>query len=395
MMSKFAETASPDVVLFSKGGRDFRIERLSGGQEVPREFFYGYFDLAETGTPTAMRSTAGRRPGTAGFVYDLAERAFARATALGVKPLSARLMAKGVDGAKVLISFTDGFSLSMGLGFPTRNGLPVLIGGFHGLSDIEGRSHERSRPLVRRLIARSLAALDHVFFFGPADREVAIERYGLPREKSSIFTFGVDTHFWRPLPDEPVEDFVTAIGQDLNRDYDLLAAAPGRHPTRIVTRQKVKIPAGADHVKTSVGDFFGSDAMTDEDLRRLYNRSAAVIVPLKDVFQPSGYSVTLQAMSCGKPVILSDIKGLWTKTKLRHDENCILVPPHDAAALGAAIARVRGDADLRARLGAAARATALQEFGLKQVGAATIGLARLGLELYARKTAPRAAIAAA
>ncbi len=395
MTSMIAETTSPDVVLFSKGGRDFRLERLASGQEVPREFFYGYFDLARTGTPTAIRSTAGRRPGAAGFAYDFIERAFARATALGVKPLSARLMAKGVDGAKVLISFTDGFSLSMGLGFPARGGIPVLIGGFHGLSDIEGRSQERSRNLVRRLITRSLAGLDHVFFFGPADREVAIERYGLKRDKSSIFTFGVDTDFWRPLADEPVEDFVTAIGQDLNRDYDLLAAAPGAHPTRIVTRQKVKIPAGADHVNTSVGDFFGSDAMTDEDLRRLYNRAAAVIVPLKDVFQPSGYSVTLQAMSCGKPVILSDIKGLWTRTVLRHDENCILVPPGDAAALGAAIARVRADAGLRARLGKVARETALREFGLKQVGDATVGLARLGLDLYARKMALGAAAASA
>ncbi len=30
-----------DVLLFSKGGRDFRFRALAGGQEVPREFFYG------------------------------------------------------------------------------------------------------------------------------------------------------------------------------------------------------------------------------------------------------------------------------------------------------------------------------------------------------------------
>jgi glycosyltransferase involved in cell wall biosynthesis len=121
--------------------------------------------------------------------------------------------------------------------------------------------------------------------------------------------------------------------------------------------------------------------MTDEALRRLYNRARAVIVPLKDVYQPTGYSVTLQAMSCGRPVILSAIKGLWAPELLRHNENCLLVPPGDAAALGAAIARIRADGALRARLGQAARATALAHFGLDRMGAATIALARRGLSL--------------
>jgi glycosyltransferase involved in cell wall biosynthesis len=121
--------------------------------------------------------------------------------------------------------------------------------------------------------------------------------------------------------------------------------------------------------------------MTDEALRRLYNRARAVIVPLKDVYQPTGYSVTLQAMSCGRPVILSAIKGLWAPELLKNNENCLLVPPGDAAVLGAAIARIRADAALRARLGHAARTTALSHFGLNRMGDATVALARLGLSL--------------
>ncbi len=375
-------SAVPEVTLFSKGGRDFRLERLSQGHEVPREFFYGYFELAAQGIRTALRSSSGPVPGSKGRAVDFLERAFARATSLGVRPLSARLATDRVADGKVFISFTDGFSLSMGLAYPRGRSRPVLIGGFHGLSDIEGRAPAAARSLVRHLISRSLAGLDHAFFFGPADRDVAISAYGLRPERSSIYTFGVDTEFWRPLPDQPVEDFVVAIGQDRNRDYDLLAAAPGGHPIRIVTRQPVRIPEGANHVRVSAGDFFSSDAMTDEELRGLYNRSAAILVPLKDVYQPSGYSVTLQAMSCGKPVVLSEIKGLWARDKLRHNENCILVPPGDAAALGEAIGRLRADPDFRARLGRAARETALNEFGLDRVGDGTIKLARLGLELH-------------
>jgi glycosyltransferase involved in cell wall biosynthesis len=92
-------------------------------------------------------------------------------------------------------------------------------------------------------------------------------------------------------------------------------------------------------------------------------------------------------MSCGRPVILSNIKGLWTRTLLKDGENCLLVPPGDAGALGAAIARVREDPALAAGIGAAARETALAHFGLDKIGAGTMALVRLGLSLHASRAA--------
>jgi hypothetical protein len=195
-----------------------------------------------------------------------------------------------------------------------------------------------------------------------------------------VIPFGVDTDFWRPVSAEPL-DAVVAVGQDPNRDYELLASAPGRHPTWIVTRRRVALPDGADHVKITSGDFFGADSLSDTGLRRLYCAARAVVVPLKNVYQPTGYSVTLQAMSCGKPVILSNIKGLWTRTLLKDGENCLLVPPGDAKALGAAIARVRADPVWAAKIGTAARKTALTHFGLDKIGAGTMALVRLGLSM--------------
>lgn len=377
--------AGPDVIMFNKGGRDFRIERLERGEETPREFLYGFFDLREAGISAAMQSSAGAIPGTLGTVADIVERRFAAMTQLGVRPLSMRLQFSNIKDAKVAMSYTDGFSLSLGLGASKNPARPILLGGFHGLSDIEPRANVAVRGLVRTLITRSLGGLDHAFFFGPADRQVAIDRYGMTAERSSVIPFGVDTMFWRPLPDQKEADFIVAVGQDRNRDYDLLAAAPGSHPTRIVTRQKILVPPGATHIETSTGDFFGSDSITDKGLRQLYNTARAVVVPIKDVYQPSGYSVTLQAMSCGRPVILSKIRGLWAPDLLKHNENCVLVPPGDPAALGAAIARIRADAPLAARLGRAARETAVAHFGLDKIGAGTVALARLGLDLHARR----------
>jgi glycosyltransferase involved in cell wall biosynthesis len=376
---------SADVVLFSKGGRDFRLERLSRGEEVPREFFYGQFAMEEVGIQTAMMRTSGAVSGVFGTLADKIERAFGAATALGVRPLSVRLQAPLLSSAKVLMSFTDGFSLSLGLGFPRRAGTPILIGGFHGVSDIECRAPTAAARLVRLLITRCLAGLDHAFFFGAADRQVAIDRYGLSDEKSSVIPFGVDAEYWRPVRDGLHGDFVVAVGQDLNRDYDLLAMAPGANPTRIITRRPVKFPNGAKHITIGPGEFFQSDAITDADLRSLYNAAFAVVVPLKDVHQPSGYSVTLQAMSCGRPVILSKTKGLWSEL-LRNEDNCLLVPPGDARALGQAITAVRSNPDLSNRLGHAARKTVLQHFGLDQINEGSVALARLGLRLHAERT---------
>jgi hypothetical protein len=378
-------SAGLDVVMFNKGGRDFRMERLERGEETPREFLYGFLELKRAGMSAAMLSSAGAVPGTLGMLADIVERRFAAMTQLGVRPLSMRLQSPSIKGAKVAMSYTDGFSLSMGLGTPKHPARPILLGGFHGLSDIEPRAHTAVRGLVRALITRSLAGLDHVFFFGSADRQVAIDRYGMTAERSSVIPFGVDTVFWRPLPDQAEADFVLAVGQDRNRDYDLLAAAPGWHPTRIVTRQKVAVPPGATHVESSAGDFFGSDSITDQGLRQLYNTARAVVVPIKDVYQPSGYSVTLQAMSCGRPVILSNIRGLWAPHLLKDGVNCLLVPPGDSAALGEAIGRIRTDMALGARLGRAARETAVTHFGLDKIGAGTVALAQLGLDLHARR----------
>ena len=72
-----------------------------------------------------------------------------------------------------------------------------------------------------------------------------------------------------------------------------------------------------------------SQLFTDEEVRDLYRRAAVVVVPTKDVPQPSGQSVTLQAMATARPVVLSKTRGLWAPAELRDGENLVLVPPAD------------------------------------------------------------------
>ena len=379
--------ADAEIVAFTKGGRDTRSQQMLRGEETPLDFFYGFSELEKAGFSAAMLSSGGAVPGLAGALAHRAESAIAGLMRVGFRPLSARMRLAALRRAKVIISYTDGFSLSLGLGVPRSKERPILIGGFHGLSEIESTTPNVLKPLVRALIGRALAGLDHVFCFGAADRAYAIRQYGIAPERFSLFTHGIDAGFWRPLPNEPVSDFVAAVGQDPSRNFELLARAPGRYPTVIVTRLDVRVPPGADHVRVIAGDFYGAGTMSDQDLRRLYNQARAVVVPVKDTHQQSGYSVTIQAMCCGRPVIVTRTKGLWWPELMRDGENCLLVPPGDAEALGAAIGRIYNDSGLAVRLGRAARETAVAHFNLDKNREGTLGLAGIGQSLWRQREA--------
>jgi phosphatidylinositol alpha-mannosyltransferase len=82
----------------------------------------------------------------------------------------------------------------------------------------------------------------------------------------------------------------------------------------------------------------------------------------------------LEAMACGTPVVCYDTPGF--RTLLRDGVEGFRTPPHDAAALSAALERLLDDAALRRRMGEAGRRRAL-EFSWPVIGDAV-------LDVYAR-----------
>jgi glycosyltransferase involved in cell wall biosynthesis len=116
-------------------------------------------------------------------------------------------------------------------------------------------------------------------------------------------------------------------------------------------------------------------------LRRLgYRNDIPAIMAASDIFTlPSHFEglpmSVIEAMLCGLPVVATDIKG--PREQVVAESTGLLVPPMQVVPLAAALKRLAGDADLRARMGAAGRTRALDRYDEARVVARTLDL--LGL----------------
>ena len=83
----------------------------------------------------------------------------------------------------------------------------------------------------------------------------------------------------------------------------------------------------------------------------------------------------IEAMFSGIPVVASDIDG--PREQVVEGVTGLLVPARQTAPLAGALARLAGDAALRARMGEAGRARALERYDEARITARTLDL--LGL----------------
>lgn len=107
------------------------------------------------------------------------------------------------------------------------------------------------------------------------------------------------------------------------------------------------------------------------ELGEYYEAASVVVVPSRR----EGYGVVArEAMAYGRAVVATDVGGL--PDAIEDGVTGVLVPPNDPAALRAALERLLGDAELRVRLGAAARERARAAFSWEAATAATLAAER-------------------
>jgi glycosyltransferase involved in cell wall biosynthesis len=105
-----------------------------------------------------------------------------------------------------------------------------------------------------------------------------------------------------------------------------------------------------------------------------YERAAVVVCPSRR----EGFGVVArEAMAYGRPVVASAVGGLLDAVE--DGVTGVLVPPGDADALREALELLLGDAELRARLGAAARERASEALGWESATIRTVDAYRSAL----------------
>ena len=94
-----------------------------------------------------------------------------------------------------------------------------------------------------------------------------------------------------------------------------------------------------------------------DDVRELMAAADVFVLPSWREGVPGS---AIEAAAMGLPLLLTDIRGC--REVGRHDSEALLVAPRDPRALAAAIDALLADPAMRVRLGAAARARALECF---------------------------------
>ncbi len=266
--------------------------------------------------------------------------------------------------------FGRGGALALPLARALRVPLAVT---FHG-GDATKETHYRRRAIptiYQRRLPDLLREASLIHCVSDHIRDVLLTR-GFPAAKLRVIRYGIET-------DPPVQSAATAAVP-----YILFVG-------RFVEKKGVAHLIDAMRMRRDAGDATGLMIVGDGPLAGALRRRAAslsgvewvgwqppaeVRARMRDAVALAVPSVTaasgdeeglpnavLEAMAQGTPVIGSRHAGIGEA--IADGEDGFLVPPGDPRALADAIARLTRDGDLRARLGAAARRTAVEQFDAK------------------------------
>ena len=236
--------------------------------------------------------------------------------------------------------------------------LPALVTGKPFVVQLWGTDVELARRfpwLARRLLRRARLVLCPSQALADAARE-------LGAREVRIVLSGVGVPAELVAPDEPPHVLYVGRLSEEKGLPELLEATDG------IARMIVGDGPLRDGIPEAAG-FVGPSM-----LGPYYERAAVVVCPSRR----EGYGVVArEAMAYGRPVVASAVGGLVDAVE--DGVTGLLVPPRDPAALRAAIERLLGDAELRRRLGDAARARAVEHLSWAAATRATIAAYREAL----------------
>ncbi len=168
-----------------------------------------------------------------------------------------------------------------------------------------------------------------LMFLGEGELKKALKIHKSNKNKFILFPFSIDTEFWNDLQHHKAEinDNILFVGNDGNRNPELFLEIVDNLKEinfTAITNIENLLNAKRPNLRVINGSF-GSSNLSDTELKQYYLSSKLVILPLRESSQPSGQSVTLQALSCGTQVIISDTEGFWDRDNFKNNNNIYFV----------------------------------------------------------------------
>jgi len=178
----------------------------------------------------------------------------------------------------------------------------------------------------------------------------------LPPNRIFVVPHGVDTDFFRPLEEKSDGQICITVGAYL-RDFKTLTLAIHRvwqvKPDVRFIAIGTAHPQDAHFKQLNDSRLRFLSSVTDEELRRAYQGSKVAVFSFQD---STANNSLLEAMSCGLPIVGTDVGGVQQYVG---DEAGVLCPPRDPEALADGVLQLLDDPSRRAEMGAAGRARAL------------------------------------
>jgi len=268
-------------------------------------------------------------------------------------------------------------------------GSPPVVAAMSGLGRAfrgeDGEAADLRGPLRVALRLALPRRTTRAVFQNVEDRDTFV-RLGLAELDRTVVIrgSGVDPEVFTVTPEPDGPPTVLYAGRlmrekGLERFVDLARQLAGRARFAVAGYPE---PSSPDVVPVATVESWAAEGVIEwlgarDDMPAVY--AAASIVVLPTVYGEGVPKTLIEAASCGRAVVTTDIPGC--RDVCRDGVNGLLVAPYDDAALHAAVLRLIEDRELRARMGSAGRRLVEQEFSLERVTGAT-------LDLYAELLAP-------
>ncbi|MGP3990434.1 glycosyltransferase family 4 protein [Streptomyces sp. 3N207] len=301
----------------------------------------------------------------------------------------------------------DNQTLGYGLlGAPRALGAPLVTTIHHPVTvdrrlELEAATGWRQSASVRRWygftrmqrrVARRLPSV--VTVSGSSRQEIA-DDLGVAHERIHVVPIGADTRLFAPDPAVPEVPgrIVTTSSADVPLKglvfliEALAKARTERHEAHLVVvgkRPEEGPVADAIEAHGLAGAVEFVKGISDAELAGLVRSAQVACVP--SLYE--GFSLpAAEAMATGTP-LLATTGGAIPEVAGRDGETCLAVPPGDAGALAAGLVRLLGDAELRARLGAAGRERVLRKFTWERAAIGTVECYRAAMGAPSRTVSP-------